>query len=138
MTRKITRRDFLKLGVLGTGTVVLAGCKFPQRYVILEPYVHPPEEQPTGQDTWYASTCRQCPAGCGVIVRIMNGRALKMEGNPEHLLNQGKLCARGQAVIAAPVPPGPADERREPVSARQPLLYRGHLERRAQPALFQT
>jgi anaerobic selenocysteine-containing dehydrogenase len=27
----------------------------------------------------------------------MNGRALKIEGNPEHPLNQGKLCARGQA-----------------------------------------
>ena len=27
----------------------------------------------------------------------MNGRALKIEGNPEHPLNRGKLCARGQA-----------------------------------------
>jgi anaerobic selenocysteine-containing dehydrogenase len=29
----------------------------------------------------------------------MNGRALKVEGNPEHALNQGKLCARGQASL---------------------------------------
>jgi anaerobic selenocysteine-containing dehydrogenase len=99
MTRKITRRDFLKLGVLGTGTVVLAGCKFPPRYVVLEPYVRPPEEQLTGQDTWYASTCRQCPAACGVIVRIMNGRALKIEGNLEDPYNHGKLCARGHASL---------------------------------------
>lgn len=99
MTPKISRRDFLKLGVMGTGTVVLAGCKFPQRYVVLEPYVKPPEEQLTGQDTWYASTCRQCPAGCGIIVRIMNGRALKVEGNPEHPLNRGKLCGRGQSSL---------------------------------------
>ena len=99
MTRKFTRRDFLKLGVLGTGTVVLAGCKFPQRYVVLEPYVHPPEEQLTGQETWYASTCRQCGAGCGIIVRIMNGRALKIEGNPEDPFNRGKLCARGQSAL---------------------------------------
>jgi anaerobic selenocysteine-containing dehydrogenase len=99
MTRKITRRDFLRLGVLGTGTVVLAGCKFPPRYLVLEPYVRPPEEQLTGQDTWYASTCRQCPAACGVIVRIMNGRALKIEGNPEDPYNRGKLCARSQAAL---------------------------------------
>jgi anaerobic selenocysteine-containing dehydrogenase len=97
MTRKITRRNFVKLTTLGVASAVLAGCQFPRRWVVLEPYVRPPEEQLSGVATWYASTCRQCPAGCGIIVRIMNGRALKIEGNPEHPLNRGKLCARGQA-----------------------------------------
>jgi len=50
-----------------------------------------------GEPTWYASTCRQCPAGCGILVRVINGRAKKIEGNPLHPLNRGKLCARGQA-----------------------------------------
>jgi anaerobic selenocysteine-containing dehydrogenase len=94
---KISRRNFLKAGALGAASAVLAGCQFPRRWVALEPYVRPPEEQLAGVATWYASTCRQCPAGCGIIVRIMNGRALKIEGNPEHPLNRGKLCARGQA-----------------------------------------
>src|SRR5512139_3295340 len=93
----VTRRDFLRIGAAGLASAVLAGCQMPRRWVILEPYVVPPEEQLAGQATWYASTCRQCPAGCGIVVRIMNGRALKIEGNPEHPLNQGKLCARGQA-----------------------------------------
>ena len=97
MARKLTRRDFLRIGVVGASATVLAGCKFPRRWEVLEPYVTPPEEQLSGQPTWYASTCRQCPAGCGIIVRVMNGRALKLEGNPEHPLNKGKLCARGQA-----------------------------------------
>src|SRR5271157_513923 len=94
---KITRRNFLKLGALGAAGGILAGCTQPRRWVILEPFVRPPEEQLAGLATSYASTCRQCPAGCGIIVRLMNGRALKIEGNPEHPLNQGKLCARGQA-----------------------------------------
>lgn len=97
MSRKLTRRDFLKIGAAGAGTAVLAGCQQPRRWVTLEPFVQPPEQQVTGQATWYASTCRQCPAGCGVMVRVMNGRALKLEGNPQHPLNAGKLCARGQA-----------------------------------------
>lgn len=98
MTTKISRRNFIKLSVVGTATAaVLSGCKWPKRWVTLEPYVKPPEEQLAGQATWYASTCRMCPAGCGIIVRVMNGRALKIEGNPMHPLNQGKLCARGQA-----------------------------------------
>ncbi len=98
MTTKISRRNLIKLGLVGTASAaVLSGCKWPKRWVILEPYVKPPEEQLAGQATWYASTCRMCPAGCGIIVRVMNGRALKIEGNPLHPLNQGKLCARGQA-----------------------------------------
>jgi anaerobic selenocysteine-containing dehydrogenase len=97
MTPKITRRNFLKIATLGAGATILAGCANPRRWVTLEPYVRPPEEQLAGVATWYASACRMCPAGCGIIVRIMNGRALKIEGNPEHPLNQGKLCARGQA-----------------------------------------
>ncbi len=97
MTPKITRRNFLKIASLGAGATILAGCANPRRWVTLEPYVRAPEEQLAGVATWYASTCRMCPAGCGIIVRIMNGRALKIEGNPENPLNLGKLCARGQA-----------------------------------------
>jgi anaerobic selenocysteine-containing dehydrogenase len=93
-----TRRDFLKIGAAGTATAILAGCsQESERWVDLEPYVRAPEEQLAGIPNWYASTCRMCPAGCGIIVRIMNGRATKIEGNPEHPVNRGKLCARGQA-----------------------------------------
>jgi anaerobic selenocysteine-containing dehydrogenase len=93
----VSRRAFLKMSAAGVAAAVLTGCQSPRRWVALEPYVIPPEEQLAGVATWYASTCRQCPAGCGIIVRVMNGRALKIEGNPEHPLNKGKLCARGQA-----------------------------------------
>lgn len=96
-TNKVSRRTFLKFGATAVAATVLAGCQAPRRPVMLEPYVQAPEEQLAGQATWYASTCRQCPAGCGIVVRVMNGRALKIEGNIEHPLNRGKLCARGQA-----------------------------------------
>ena len=93
-----TRREFLKIGAAGTATAILAGCaQENERWVKLEPYVRAPEEQLAGIPTWYATTCRMCPAGCGIIVRIMNGRAVKIEGNPDHPVNRGKVCARGQA-----------------------------------------
>ncbi len=95
---KISRRNFLKVSAAGTATAILAGCsQETERFVELEPYVRAPEEQLAGIPNWYASTCRMCPAGCGIIVRIMNGRAVKIEGNPDHPVNRGKLCARGQA-----------------------------------------
>jgi anaerobic selenocysteine-containing dehydrogenase len=94
MTKKITRRDFLKITA---GATAATGFASVARRVALEPFVRPPEEVLPGQATWYASTCRQCAAGCGILVRVINGRAKKIEGNPLHPLNRGKLCARGQA-----------------------------------------
>jgi anaerobic selenocysteine-containing dehydrogenase len=99
MTEGLGRRGFLKIGATGAATAVLSGCQSYRRWVSLEPFVNPPEEQVAGVATWYATTCRQCPAGCGLMVRVMNGRALKIEGNPQHPLNQGKSCARGQAAL---------------------------------------
>jgi anaerobic selenocysteine-containing dehydrogenase/Fe-S-cluster-containing dehydrogenase component len=63
----------------------------------LIPYLVPPENEIPGVATWYASTCRECPAGCGFHVRVREGRAVKVEGNPDNPINQGRLCARGQA-----------------------------------------
>ncbi|HSF82115.1 MAG TPA: molybdopterin-dependent oxidoreductase [Anaerolineales bacterium] len=94
MPKKLTRRDFIKIAA---GATAATGLTPAVRRVVIEPFVHPPEETLPGQATWYASTCRQCPAGCGILVRTINGRAKKIEGNPLHPLNKGKLCARGQA-----------------------------------------
>lgn len=94
MSKKLSRRDFLKIT---TGTTAAVGFAKKVRQIVLEPFVQPPEEELPGRATWYASTCRQCSAGCGIVVRVINGRAKKIEGNPLYPLNRGKLCARGQA-----------------------------------------
>ncbi|RMG98334.1 MAG: hypothetical protein D6706_07325 [Chloroflexi bacterium] len=95
---ELSRREFLKLSGLGATAALISGCTANlQKTVWMEPYVTPPEETLPGEDFWFASTCRMCPAGCGIVVRTSNGRARKIEGNASHPLNQGKLCARGQA-----------------------------------------
>jgi len=100
MSNALTRRQFLQAGAMAAAALVVSGCTADlQRTEYLESYVHPPEEGLPGENLWFASTCRQCPAGCGIIVRVSNGRARKVEGNPAHPLNQGKLCARGQAAL---------------------------------------
>jgi len=50
-------------------------------------------------DAWYATSCRECPAGCGMKIRTREGRANKAEGNPAHPISQGGLCIRGQASL---------------------------------------
>ncbi len=100
MSDKLSRRDFLKLaGVGAASTAILTGCGPASRYVKREPYMQMPEYTYNGQSTYYATTCRECAAGCGLIVRTSQGRALKTEGNANNPLNLGKTCARGQATL---------------------------------------
>ena len=100
MTDNFSRRDFLKLASVGAATTaILTGCGPASRYVTREPYTQMPEYTYNGQSTYYATTCRECAAGCGLVVRTMQGRALKVEGNKNHPVNLGKTCVRGQATL---------------------------------------
>jgi anaerobic selenocysteine-containing dehydrogenase len=100
MSEKISRRDFLKLASVGAATTaVLTGCGPASRYVVREPYMKMPEYTYNGMSTYYATTCRECAAACGLVVRTMQGRAIKVEGNPANPVNLGKTCARGQATL---------------------------------------
>jgi anaerobic selenocysteine-containing dehydrogenase/Fe-S-cluster-containing dehydrogenase component len=91
------RKTFLQiLGISGAG--VVAGCKTDSQRLLI-PYLVPPKDLIPGIANWYASTCRECPAGCGILVRCREGRAVKIEGNSAHPINKGKLCARGQAIL---------------------------------------
>jgi len=89
------RRDFLKLVGIGTAGAA-AGCAQPPAEKLI-PYLVGPNDVLPGVAYWYASTCRECPAGCGVTVKTREGRAIKVEGLGDHPINRGRLCARGQA-----------------------------------------
>jgi molybdopterin-containing oxidoreductase family iron-sulfur binding subunit len=94
----IKRRDFLKiLGLSGASTGLVGCAQEPAQRLI--PYLVQPEDVIPGIPDWYASTCRECPAGCGFHVKTREGRPIKVEGNPEHPVNAGRLCARGQASL---------------------------------------
>ena len=103
------RRDFLKISAAGGAAAALEGCGNPDHQLIR--FV-PEEDLIPGIAAWKPSICTQCPAGCGLLVRVMQGEAevvrngqlglikmglaKKLEGNPNHPINQGRLCPRGQ------------------------------------------
>ncbi|MGH7638977.1 MAG: 4Fe-4S dicluster domain-containing protein [Gemmatimonadaceae bacterium] len=92
----VRRREFLK--VLGATTAAgAAACSEPTGKLI--PYLVSPDQTVPGVSTYYATVCRECSASCGVIAETRDGRVIKLEGNPEHPLNRGALCARGQSAL---------------------------------------
>lgn len=87
---KLSRRQFLKstavvAGVTGTATASsprLPGWRGDTRVELI----------PTN--------CEMCFWRCGVLAEVKDGELLKLQGNPNHPLTKGKLCARGNAGIA--------------------------------------
>jgi anaerobic selenocysteine-containing dehydrogenase len=106
------RRSFIKLTAVTGGSAALAGCGHPEHQLVR--FV-PDEDIIPGAAAWKPGVCPLCSSGCGLTVRVMdadadvvrNGQAglvrilaaKKLEGSPSHPVNQGGLCARGQAAI---------------------------------------
>jgi anaerobic selenocysteine-containing dehydrogenase len=93
---KLNRRDFLKL--VGAGTATIGFYRLALEESTLGALANSQRGQILSiEEGWVPSVCQLCPAGCGILVRVIGGRAVKIEGNPLNPNNQGRLCPRGQA-----------------------------------------
>ncbi len=50
-------------------------------------------------DTVKTTTCYMCACRCGIKVHLKDGRVRYIQGNPDHPVNRGVLCAKGNAGI---------------------------------------
>jgi MoCo/4Fe-4S cofactor protein with predicted Tat translocation signal len=94
----VSRKQFLAL-LAASAAFAAAGCTAYRDKGEIVPYTRKPEEVTPGVPNYYASTCTACPQACGILVKAREGRPIKIDGNPEHPVNKGKTCARGQASI---------------------------------------
>jgi anaerobic selenocysteine-containing dehydrogenase len=124
------RRSFIKVTAVTGTSATLASCGNPDHGLIR---FIPDEELVPGVAAWKPSMCPLCRAGCGVVVRVMEGDmettregqtglvkvglAKKLEGNPAHPVSQGKLCVRGQAALQVTYHP---DRIRQPLERTGP------------------
>jgi anaerobic selenocysteine-containing dehydrogenase len=99
---KLTRRHFLAWAGLGAvGAVACEGFGIREGELSIQSPVSLPEDLVRGKDNWYASLCRNCPSCEGILVRVMEGRAKKVQGNPLYPTNQGGTHARCEAGVQA-------------------------------------
>jgi anaerobic selenocysteine-containing dehydrogenase len=89
----ISRRSFL-VGAAGAGIGFGLGA-FSHQFPLASPHVGP--DWSPGEQTFVASTCLLCPAHCGIRVRLVDGRPVRIDGNPLHPVSQGGLCPKGRA-----------------------------------------
>jgi molybdopterin-containing oxidoreductase family iron-sulfur binding subunit len=94
---KTPRRDFLKYLGFSTAAATLASCKMPVRKAI--PYVNRPENITPGVSKYYASTYVQDGDVVPVVVKVREGRPIKIEGNDLSSLTLGGTNSRAQASV---------------------------------------
>ncbi|HEV7622100.1 MAG TPA: TAT-variant-translocated molybdopterin oxidoreductase, partial [Flavisolibacter sp.] len=98
MDAKTPRRDFLKyLGFSTAAATLAASCKTPVRKAI--PYVNRPENLVPGVAKYYASTYVQDGDAIPVVVKVRDGRPIKIEGNELCSFTQGGTSPRVQASV---------------------------------------
>jgi thiosulfate reductase/polysulfide reductase chain A len=93
MTRIVTRRDFLKVGLAASSTLAVGR--------MLPPAVAQSARASgmlNAEGAGVISTmCEMCVWRCGVLARVKDGRVVKLDGNPVHPHSRGNLCPRGQS-----------------------------------------
>ncbi len=47
----------------------------------------------------YTSICCYCSGGCGTLCSVRNGELINVEGDPDHVINEGCLCPKGAALF---------------------------------------
>jgi len=96
----LTRRQFLTLMGGSAGAAVLfQACGLPEKELLIDSPPAMPEDLVSGIDNWYATTNHQGGSSEGIVVRVMEGRAKKVEGNPDYPLNLGGHSALSEAAL---------------------------------------
>ena len=91
---KISRRGFLKVSGGVTGGAILG--TFGVHLRTSEAYAQTLKTQYAKEST---TICPYCGVGCSLIVSVAKGKVINIEGDPDHPINQGSLCSKGEALI---------------------------------------
>ncbi len=92
------RRSFLKLssGVVGGG-LALGELGFDVKAVRAAA-----NETRLKDAKEYTSVCTFCSCGCGLVGYVKDGKLVHLEGDPDHVVNEGALCSKGASLAAVP------------------------------------
>ena len=98
---KFTRRELLTVLGVAAGGGVLAYAPDAAVKAFRAAWGEDWVDVPVGPERWITSLCRQCPGGCGIRVRMVGDRPVKIEGNPFHPVTRGRLCPKGQTGLVS-------------------------------------
>ena len=101
---EVSRRTFIKLSAL-TGAALVAGRAVSQP-VVGSVLSAPESAESVITDKWIAASCLNCSTRCATRVRVVNGKAVKITGNPLSQVSEGENCARAHVALQVLYDPG--------------------------------
>jgi assimilatory nitrate reductase catalytic subunit len=72
--------------------------------------------------TWVRTTCGYCSVGCGMLIGVRDGAAVAVRGDPDHPVNQGRLCPKGLSEHHTLAAPGRLDRPLIRANRHHPLI----------------
>ena len=118
---QISRRGLMKMlaGASAALAVGLPGCeRKPRRQIVSR--VLGPEYQHPGTPLYYASTWTEGSFPYGLLIKTVDGRPIKIEGNPDNPVNGGVSSSAMQASILSLYDP---DRLRAPLRDGKPVAW---------------
>ena len=121
----MNRRNWLKRVAAGAG-VVLGGSAVSAP----EASASPKRPKLAGTEV-FTTACNFCSCGCGMLCYVKDGKLVDLEGDPDHIINEGALCSKGAAIIAAheserrarqPLYRAPGSDQWQPISWEEALI----------------
>jgi molybdopterin-containing oxidoreductase family iron-sulfur binding subunit len=91
------RRSFMKLMGASVALAGLTACRWPKERIL--PYAHRPEGRTPGVPEFYASAMELGGVATALLVKSVDGRPIKVEGNPEHPESRGAAGVFAQATV---------------------------------------
>ncbi len=99
---QLSRRGFLKL--TGAGVIATTLTKLGVSVTGCQTYTAGPELRiKYAKET--STICPYCGSGCGQVVSVVDGKIVNIEGDPDHPINQGALCSKGNSLYQIAVNP---------------------------------
>lgn len=101
MSFKMKRRNFIRFASGGAAGLATAGVTLTGISTLNAALAREEVKVPHGPETWALGVCSLCPGGCGLRIRKIGSRAVRISGNPLHPVNHGRLCPKGLAGLQA-------------------------------------
>lgn len=93
---RLTRKQFLQ-GATTALALLAGGFGFKK---VFSPVAEPASGSTGDTISWKTASCSGChQPTCATLIKVVNGVAMEIKGDPASATNRGRLCPRGQSII---------------------------------------
>ena len=101
----VSRRSLMKMSgaAIGTATVGLSATALGAK--VRDAQARGAKKLKLSGVKEFTTACNFCSCGCGIVCQVKDGKLVNLEGDPDHVINEGALCSKGAAMMQAHVSP---------------------------------